>query len=838
MDPPQASLAGARVSLLLAAAVLSQVQVRESPKDWKKIVTAHFDLYYPGEEFLPRAREFAAWFEEARQDLGKEFAVEIPRVSVFLYGSYHDLAQASFLAKPPLSTLLGMKATGGRPAERLRRARCHPELGARAFALAEPLRDRIFIHCQSSDRWNRSFARHELAHQLQFEGLFKFRMPSLWVAFQDPLIPAWFWEGGADRMAGAESGGTREYLRDLAGERLYTLAELFSTDALPDVDDRAVYIEGAAFLGFLEETFGAGTLAKLLAAYGDALSVDADGPLEAVTGRTRADLEREFGASLERRFRAEREGREPPRDADRLTDVRAFYRPQAWGGRRSPDGKHVAWTGNRDVWPELYVDGKGLLGLGRGLEGRVVSAPSWSPDGRRLAVIEEVTGHDHLLLFSLDGGECDRIDLELDELADPAWHPDGRSIAVSGMKGGRSHLYRLHLDGRRLEQLTSGDAGDVSPAYAPDGTLAWIREEEGRTVLHVAGRGPVTRSWAELRHPRWTPDGKGVVLAADVGGVFDAFRVDPASGKALRLTRLRDGVSYPELGPGGELLFTYESRRTRDLFQITPEAREAPEFDEEARRETYAPYRRPVPQGEPAEKTRDWGVNFFAAPVTGSPPVLPGLELVVGDLEAENTISFAARGVSSRYWKASALAENTRYWPTLSLGAEAGRLGELAEAKAGPAVELGFWSVIATRLSWTGRYRTEIEKGGDGPHFFDSGPTASFRFSNQGASRGLRPRLGLRLRGFRERVPEGPGRGEGSGRVFGVRRGVGRAGARRHSLGPSCGGAAPLAGSPRRRDPQDPRGRPGGPGIGRPRPGRRERGVAVPALPGTLLGPA
>ena len=90
--------------MLLAAALLSQVQVRDAPKNWKKIVTDHFDLYYPEDEFLPRAREFGAWFEEARRDLEKEFPGEIPRVSVFLYGSYHDLLQSSFLAAPPAST--------------------------------------------------------------------------------------------------------------------------------------------------------------------------------------------------------------------------------------------------------------------------------------------------------------------------------------------------------------------------------------------------------------------------------------------------------------------------------------------------------------------------------------------------------------------------------------------------------------------------------------------------------------------------------------------------------------------------------------------------------------
>jgi len=371
------------VTLLLAASLAFQVQVRDSPKDWKKIVTDHFDLYYPGDDLLPRAREFAAWFEEARQDLGRYSTVRIPRCSVFVFASYHDLTQSSFLANPPVSTL-GLKWRGVRMAEHARRSGCHADVGDRAFALAEPERNRILIHCQGSDRQNRAFARHELVHQLQFEQLFSFRLPSFMVAFKDPLIPAWFWEGAAEWMAGNRDGRTQEYLRNLSRERLLGLSELFSADMLRESDAEAVYVEGAAFLDFLEHRFGEGTVAKLLAAYGDSLGLDSDAPLRAATGKSRTELEQEFRESLERQFQMDRS---EPREADRRSDSRAYYRPESWGGRASPDGKHLAWVGNRDVWPDLYVDGKGVLGMGRGLEGRVISAPAWSPDGKRLAVI-------------------------------------------------------------------------------------------------------------------------------------------------------------------------------------------------------------------------------------------------------------------------------------------------------------------------------------------------------------------------------------------------------------------------------------------------------------------
>src|ERR1043165_1645572 len=139
------------MTMFLAAVALLQVQVRDEPKDWKLIATENFNIYYPSDELLPRAREFAAWFERARKEHVQTMGVQPQRIHVFLYRSYHDLQQSSFLASE-------------------RQA---------------PLRNRIFIHCQASDRWNYWFLKHELAHQFQFEHLYAFRIPSWLITLKD-----------------------------------------------------------------------------------------------------------------------------------------------------------------------------------------------------------------------------------------------------------------------------------------------------------------------------------------------------------------------------------------------------------------------------------------------------------------------------------------------------------------------------------------------------------------------------------------------------------------------------------------------------------------------------
>src|SRR3989338_1374638 len=150
-------------AVLAAGALCPQIQGREEPKDWKLLRTDHFEIYYPDEALRERAREFAGWFEEARGLVREATGVEIARtIHVFLYRSYHDLRQASLLGQFAEAPRLGLpRGRGSFVPERRHASECRLAEG-RGFALAEPLRDRVLIHVQASDRWNQWFIRHEL----------------------------------------------------------------------------------------------------------------------------------------------------------------------------------------------------------------------------------------------------------------------------------------------------------------------------------------------------------------------------------------------------------------------------------------------------------------------------------------------------------------------------------------------------------------------------------------------------------------------------------------------------------------------------------------------------
>ncbi len=741
----------------LAGTLLLQAQVRDEPKDWRLLTTTNFNVYYPADELLTRAREFAGWFERAREELKGSMGVEPRRVNVFLYRSFHDLQQSSFLGdvRPLQARLRDARGPAEQP-ERRDCKLCRPNARARALALAEPLRDRIFIHCQASDRWNYWFIKHELAHHCQFELLFPMRMPSWLIALRAPLTPSWWWEGGADYWAGAFDSMKDQYVRDLASEGFYDLKDLFETDVLNPHDYMAIYYQGSHFWRFLDAEYGADTGRKLAHRQAQAIQLASQRPLQAVVGKKRLQIEKEFYDHEMTRWAPMMQGRTVPQD--RLTDTREYYRRRSMAGRWSPDGKQLAWVGNKDVVPDLYVDGRALLGWNRSLDGSVlVSPPSWSPDGKRIAVIEWRTNRDLILLVDVDGGS-ESIALDFDEVFDPAWAPDGKRLAFTAMKHGTSDLYVYDLESGQIDRLTNDPEGDFHPAWSPAGELAWIKETEGRTVLHVQGRGAVTKSWSLLEYPQWSPDGKSIVLSADVGGVYDAFQVDPATGAAKRLTKFRGGVSYPQWHPtDGTLLFTYYAGRGQDLYRVKPEPQDEPAFDGEERKDWYRQFRKTPVEGKPEEKKRVWGVDWLMFPIPSSGLLwFPGIDLLAGDRDAETRLFAYGTYQGRESWDSGALLTNTRYRPTFGALGAAGRLGDLLELKGMAFVDYPILKTLIVGAGWVVREREQFFEDNpiDSVDVFDSGPQVAFMYGNQRSYQYWDPAWGVSFGGsatfFRE----------------------------------------------------------------------------------------
>ena len=160
----------------------------------------------------------------------------------------------------------------------------------------------------------------------------------------------------------------------------------------------------------------------------------------------------------------------------------------------SPDGSQVAfsWDADRAGRSQIYIKqiaGERVL--------RLTSSaaddrnPVWSPDGKLIAFLRTDNPNtvDVVLIPALGGHERNIARLEapwtpsMSELRPPlghlAWSPDSKRLAITDAISGALGLSLLSITSGEKRRLTSPSAewfGDFSPAFSPDGKkLAFIR---------------------------------------------------------------------------------------------------------------------------------------------------------------------------------------------------------------------------------------------------------------------------------------------------------------------------------------------------------------------------
>ncbi|MCW3842355.1 hypothetical protein ONA70_19845 [Micromonospora yasonensis] len=161
----------------------------------------------------------------------------------------------------------------------------------------------------------------------------------------------------------------------------------------------------------------------------------------------------------------------------------------------------------------------GLIDLASGktrwyMVGRALSAPRWSPDGRRLLFTTTQLDHEGFIVLETDGTKhthpVDRRAYFCTDYCDFTWTRNGREVALP-QTGGSGHNEAFR-DKRRGVQLFSAD--------------------DGRPTRLVPVPGDPTGPWA------WSPDGTLVV----VQGQQEPLLVETATGRVVNPLPSADAV--------------------------------------------------------------------------------------------------------------------------------------------------------------------------------------------------------------------------------------------------------------------------------------------------------
>jgi eukaryotic-like serine/threonine-protein kinase len=276
-------------------------------------------------------------------------------------------------------------------------------------------------------------------------------------------------------------------------------------------------------------------------------------------------------------------GPEPTLTAIPLTTYPGFQ----GGPDFSPDGNQVvfSWNGEKRDNQDLYVK---LINTRPPLRLTTDPAddhsPRWSPDGRFIAFLRDLSQDKSALLLIPALGGPERKVAEISQvplspaLPGPylAWSPDGNWLVVSDRASPREPfgLFLLSIENGEKRRLTSPQAqlaGDSGPTFSPDGhTLAFSRTVDSfLSDLYLLPLSTGLTPTAEPRSlsfenrdaasPTWTGDGRDIVFSSMSFGESSLWKI-AASGSVgrppelERLTSLGVNVLGPTISRHGHRL--------------------------------------------------------------------------------------------------------------------------------------------------------------------------------------------------------------------------------------------------------------------------------------------
>lgn len=182
----------------------------------------------------------------------------------------------------------------------------------------------------------------------------------------------------------------------------------------------------------------------------------------------------------------------------------------------SPDGRHIAFSSNRDGTDRLYVmndDGTGLVRVaGDANEGLL----GWSRDGRDLLVVARQQDTARILSVPITGGRATLLGAVAGQSM--RLTHDGTRLLYGALPWQTMQLYVSRLDGSERTQITPGTGAYYCAAISSDDKrIAVSRESTELWVFDAGGAGgqavaPPFPGEGRPQCPAWSNDGSRIAL--------------------------------------------------------------------------------------------------------------------------------------------------------------------------------------------------------------------------------------------------------------------------------------------------------------------------------------
>ncbi len=208
------------------------------------------------------------------------------------------------------------------------------------------------------------------------------------------------------------------------------------------------------------------------------------------------------------------------------------------------DPKQIASKPNAQVEKNLSIE---KLYMTRGVGGT-----DWSPDGKTIVFVSNISGRNNLWLVPAEGGWPQQLTISDQRQSSPTWSPDSKWIAFQSDYDGNEQwdIFLVSPKTGQLVNLTNTpEIAEMHPRWSPDGRyLAYMVKPKTSSVFEIDVYDTLMR---EVRHLTtgtpadklnegeiWSHDGKWIVYTQGQAKGTDSniFIAEVATGKSTLLT--------------------------------------------------------------------------------------------------------------------------------------------------------------------------------------------------------------------------------------------------------------------------------------------------------------
>jgi len=326
-----------------------------------------------------------------------------------------------------------------------------------------------------------------------------------------------------------------------------------------------------------------------------------------------------------------------------LSIEKLYMTRQVGGSTWSPDGKTVAFVSNLSGRNNLWlVPSEGGWPMQLTVSNERQTSPTWAPDGKWIAYMSDYDGDEQWDIFLVSPKSGQVVNLtHTREIAEqsPAWSPDGRFLAYM-VKPRTSSVFEIDVYDtvlRDVKHLTTGTAKDrmnVAPIWSWDGQFIVYTQEQAKGTDANIFLVDVASARSTLLTPHdgekifvandVSPDGQHVLITSNAANGYDnAGLLDIATKKIHWLTQEKWEIAGRHFSPDGKsLLYTANVEGSVDIYLYDTATSKA--------RALPLPPGLNFPSGGPSPFTRDNSRLLYAH--TG--PTAPG-DLWVYDISDE-----------------------------------------------------------------------------------------------------------------------------------------------------------------------------------------------------------